>query len=724
MSNKKAFYFRTFNKLVMQLLFDSFIQRFPQELRNRLKTAVAHQTHLNPVERLHAGTCLVLKEQLAEIQELRELQTKKIDIASSKNPFNIFKKTRMKKRIQLQIKNKLILAKENAFQLASLSGYLIPLMRATKDYLTLLKQIEHPYVQLLYTYFASGGTNNQETREKIEENIKQLEQHPSYNHEMRGFVCAIRSWLYGTIGDTMVLKSIFKYIRERLPVTENIVEIRGLQDAATNAIWWFLHSGVESNIDEMISFLEPFILKYKLYMSYTDFLNLKGAVNSYFGNTAESIENFTQLMNEHEKYHNDYRLSIAIGNLAESFSAEGKIVKAKEMMERAIKLYKESTGRWPYLYLTEIGNIYYLMNDPRAEESFLQAFEIKKNETSLFKAFILFELIHFYLRTEQLDKVDAYLKEMRFLARELETLSVNASLDYLLGFNDMLQQNFSYAIKYLQSSLEQAHLSKNSDLILSNNILLAAIHLQRYRINEKDEELNNALNYLETAIKLAEEFDHVQVLAIGLVIRAYLNASKGEFSKAFDDLEQIKEISDRMDFEQWKQEYQTVVDLVVKGEKEGKLKVQEETIFKYILPQIKSMLSFKLPERKHRKSIVLGLLVINDSGIPVFTKLSKNLETDKLILSGLITAISHFSESIISGKDKGRLREILYEGIWLTTQPVKNGLVVVIAEEATAEIRIWASSIANRIKEVPAIVEMKNELTIDIDDILKQMNFS
>ncbi|RLI69418.1 hypothetical protein DRO91_07810, partial [Candidatus Heimdallarchaeota archaeon] len=119
----------------MQLLFDSFIQRFPQELRNRLKTAVAHQTHLNPVERLHAGTCLVLKEQLAEIQELRELQTKKIDIASSKNPFNIFKKTRMKKRIQLQIKNKLILAKENAFQLASLSGYLIPLMRATKDYL-------------------------------------------------------------------------------------------------------------------------------------------------------------------------------------------------------------------------------------------------------------------------------------------------------------------------------------------------------------------------------------------------------------------------------------------------------------------------------------------------------------------------------------------------------------------------------------------------------------
>ena len=148
----------------MQLLFDSFIQRFPQELRNRLKTAVAHQTHLNPVERLHAGTCLVLKEQLAEIQELRELQTKKIDIASSKNPFNIFKKTRMKKRIQLQIKNKLILAKENAFQLASLSGYLIPLMRATKDYLTLLKQIEHPYVQLLYTYFASGGANNQETR--------------------------------------------------------------------------------------------------------------------------------------------------------------------------------------------------------------------------------------------------------------------------------------------------------------------------------------------------------------------------------------------------------------------------------------------------------------------------------------------------------------------------------------------------------------------------------
>jgi len=706
----------------MQLLFDSFIQRFPQELRDRLNAAVAHQTHLNPVERLHAGTCIVLEEQLAKLMELRQLLEIKDDpsLNEIKNPL---KRWRLKRKLSLQLENRIIASEENVVQIAALSCYLVPMMKAQTDFLEMLRKIDHLYIQLFLTYFTSDPSNYQETREKFETIARKLEQQPDFNYEMKAFLYAIRSWFYGTIGDISILKEVFRYVRTRIPETDNIVEIRGLHDAATNGIWWLLHSGVEANINEMIDFIEPYIMKYPLYMSYTDFLNLKGAVNSYFGNNTEAIEDFTKLMEEHKKYHNDYRLSIAIGNLAETYFAEGKVIKAKEMMEQAIQLYKESTGRWPYLYLTEIGNIYYLIGDPRAEESFLKAYEIQKKETSLFKAFILFELIHYYLRTEQLEKVDDYLKEMRFLAREIQALSVNASLDYLLGYNDMLQQNFSYAIKYLQSSLEQAHLCKNFDLILSSNILLAAIFLQRYRINERDEQLNNALNYLETAIQLAVENNHTQVLAIGLVIRAYLNASKGEFSKAFDDLNQIKEISNKLDYDRWKEEYQKLEDLIVKGEKEGKLKIEQETIFKYILPQFKSMLSFKLPDRKQRESVVLGLLVINDSGFPVYTKLGKNLKADKLILSGLITAISHFSESIVD-KDKGRLREILYEGMWLTAQPIKNGMVVVIAKEATAEIRLWANRIANRVKEVPTeISEMNNDLEADIKEILEQMNF-
>ena len=137
------------------------------------------------------------------------------------------------------------------------------------------------------------------------------------------------------------------------------------------------------------------------------------------------------------------------------------------MMEQAIKLYKESTGKWPYLYLTEMGNMYYLTGDDRAEKSFLQAYEIQKKEKTIFKAFIMFELIHYYLRVEEMSKAQAYLSELKLLAKELEILSVNAQVDYLLGYSEMLNLNFSNAIKFIQTSLDLAQQTKDFDLILS-----------------------------------------------------------------------------------------------------------------------------------------------------------------------------------------------------------------------------------------------------------------
>ncbi|NHJ33185.1 MAG: hypothetical protein FK732_10000, partial [Asgard group archaeon] len=451
------------------------------DVRDRLQSAVKHQTDPNPVDRLQKGACLVLKEVLAERQELEKMKDMKIEV-SSKGPFaTIRTQSKIRKKREL-IENKIVLNNVISFQLACLSSYLTQKMKASEEFIDLLKTIKHPYIDLLIAYFEEDPSNYQATRLTVDKLAKTLMKRSDFTPEMEAYVFSIRSWVYGQQGDVAVLKELYRNLSNRLLKTTNVVEIFGLQDTAMNVIWWLLHSGVESNIDEMIDFVMPNIEKFRLYFSFTDFLNLKGAVHSYFGDNVTSIKCFEELMAEYEKYNDNYRLSIAIGNLSESYFIEGKILLAKSMMERAIKLYKESTGKWPYLYLTEMGNLYYLTGDPRAEESFLHAYEIQKNETSLFKAFILFELIHYYLRTEQLDKVPEYLKEIRSLSKELQTISVNAQVDYLLGYNDMLEQNFSNALKYLNTSLELARQSKDLDLILSINILHAAVFLQRYKL--------------------------------------------------------------------------------------------------------------------------------------------------------------------------------------------------------------------------------------------------
>ncbi|MFW9924845.1 MAG: tetratricopeptide repeat protein, partial [Candidatus Thorarchaeota archaeon] len=382
----------------MQKLFDAFIERFPLEVQDRLLHAISHQTDQNPNDRLQKGTLLVLLEFLKEREELNHLLEMKIDVSSK----GLFAKIKEKQKVTKKknyIINQIFANKILCFQLASLCCYLTQKMKATPELIASLKTIDHPYIDMFVAYFEENPSNYQESREKVEALSSIVKERDDFTDEMNAFIASLRSWVYGQQGEISILKEIFKLIRERMLISENIVELRGLEDAATNCIWWLLHSGLEANIEEMIAFIEPFILKNRLYQSYTDFLNLKGAAVTYFGNTDEGMKCFEELKSEYEKYHDNYRLSIAIGNLAETYFEVGKIITAKEMMEQAINLYKESTGQWPYLYLTEIGNMYFLVGDKRAEESFLHAYEIQKKEKSLFKAFIMYELIHFYFRS-------------------------------------------------------------------------------------------------------------------------------------------------------------------------------------------------------------------------------------------------------------------------------------------------------------------------------------
>ncbi|NHJ40017.1 MAG: hypothetical protein FK731_08290 [Asgard group archaeon] len=219
------------------------------------------------------------------------------------------------------------------------------------------------------------------------------------------------------------------------------------------------------------------------------------------------------------------------------------------------------------------------------------------------------------------------------------------------------------------------------------------------------------------------ENKHNQILAIGLVIRALLRASKGEFENSLEDMNQVRSIEKEIDYDIWREDLDQIESLINNAQIEGKMELERYNLFRYILPQFKSMLSFKLVERKPKESTVLGLFIISESGVPIYTKLGSSLNADKMIISGLLTAINNLSESVVTGKDKGRLREVLYEDLWITVQPIKNGIVAVIASEATVDIRLWADTIATKIGEVPIVItELKNELEENIQEIIEQMN--
>ncbi len=668
----------------MQSIFEYFIERFSQPLQILIKEFIEEQDEANPNDKLQKGVVLALED---------------------------------------VIKNRSEFGEKEIFELASMSCYLTLKMKADEGYLNLLKEIKHPYIELFVVYFEENPTNYLESFEKIKKLSTVLIEHADFNEEMKANMLEIQSWVYGQQSDIIKIKEIYKYIKNRIPKTNNLVEQFGLQETFMNCSWWFLHSGIEVDFEDMFTFIDPYVKKFNFYKTITSYLNVKGGIESFMGDNHEAIKSFEELINVHEEYNDDYRLSIASGNLAEVHMVMGKSNLAKDMMEKAINLYKESTGKWPYLYLTELGNMYYLLGDDRAEESFLHAYEIQRKEKSLHKAFIMYELVHYYLRIENLSEAKKYLKELGSLSKELEAPSINARVDYLRGFLEMLNHNLSNAAEYLNSALEQAKLTRDIELILFCNIQLSVAYLWYYRLLENKESLNLALSYIDTVRQLAVENNHNQILTSSLLICAVLCSVNGEYEKSLEDIKKARQVGKDIDFETLKKDLDKIENSIQNARNTGLLEVAGQNIIEYILPQFKSLLSLKLIQTKRKEVEVLGLLIISESGIPIFSKLKDKLKANDLLLSGLLMAINQLAESIIEGEEIGRLKDVNYDDFCITLQAIKNGIVAVIASEVSSEIRMWSMAVAGRIKEIPRVVtKFVSDVPNKIEDLLEEVN--
>ncbi|MHA1684908.1 MAG: tetratricopeptide repeat protein [Candidatus Heimdallarchaeaceae archaeon] len=635
------------------------------------------------------------------------------------NPNSCYQEAAKKTLIEVA-REKPIDSIKDLLTIATLTCVLTQKMQADKELISILKSINHPFVQAFAAYFEENPANYTEALLKIEQHVSELEKRDDYTIEQKALIFVIQSWVYGQKGDITVLKQIHKEIKELIDDFEtNPIVQYGLQDAFLNVVWWYLHFGVDADVRGLLKFIEPYVLKNKFYKTYTTFLNVKGAVESFLGDNVSAKESFQQLVEVHSKYNDTYRLSIAIGNLAEVYVAMGRIQEAKDMMEKAIQMYKESTGQWPYLYLVEIGNIYYVLDDPRAEEYFLQAYEIQKKEVSMHKAFILYEIVHYYLRKENLAKANDYLKELQELAKVLEVPSISARVDYLRGFYEILKYNLANGVSYLQSALKQAQITKDMEILQFCNIQLATAYLLYYKFRSKEEYLNNSLNYIEAVSQIAQENHHSQALVTSSFIRTIIEAIRGNLDEADSQLEQLMQ-NQELDLSFFEQDIKKIQNAIQAARTSGELRLSLATALEYIVPQFRNLLSFKMEQKQPKKAEVLGVLVISETGIPVYSKIASKLKTDDLLLSGLLMAINQLANSIVEGP--GRLREVNYAKFAITLQSIKNGMIAVIATEITANIRVWALSLAERLKEIPTVVTSYiNNIPEKIKDLLEQM---
>ncbi len=667
----------------MQSLFDFVLLRFSKELQDLLKEAVEKENCLNPNENLQQGAIKVLESIIDE------------------NRFEKLEKA----------------------ELAALICYLTPNMQASNVLLQLLCKLKEPYIDLFVAFFEEEPSQYHLTLKKIELLSESIDEKQPHYQEKIANILNMKAWVYGQVGEIEKLYLLYQEGMKKIVKSDNIVEQYAIQECLLTVLWWMMQSGSEYDIEQILLEIEPYVKKYKLYFPFSSYLNLYGTVESTYGSLMEAIKYYTELYTLHEQYHDFYRLSIAMGNLAEVYLATGYIEKAKEMMEKAIDLYHSSTGKFPYMYLMEMGNIHFIVNNfELAEQSFLKAYEIQKNEQTLYKAFILFEVAHFYLRTEQLEQAEKYIGEYIELANIIDTSSVKARLEYLLGFFNMLNHNLANAISSLISAVQFSQMSRERELMLFSIIQLAIAYLQFYKLTEKQESLNQALNYIDSVVEIGKEHHLSHIITLALMIRALLSSINDNIDQSIEDITEAKSIVEKTGFETLAADLVILEKIIKESKNTSNMKVEGPKMIENILPQFKTMLSFKVIQKVKQESELLGILVITESGVPIFSKLKSRLKTNDLVLSGLLMAINQLSTNIISEKEQGRLQDVHYENFSITIQTIKNGIVAIIASKLNAEIKILATTIAERIGEVPVVItEASGDIEEKIKDIIIQM---
>ncbi|MHA1258654.1 MAG: hypothetical protein ACTSRO_03270 [Candidatus Heimdallarchaeaceae archaeon] len=175
----------------MEKLFERYLEKLPDNIKEEIQIQVKGIDNPNPNERLQKG-CL---EQLKKLLEEKTVE------------FDILRKV------------------------AILCCYLTQKMKANKEFLSLLKKVNTPYIQLFIEYFAENPSNYLEALARIESLSQDVEESPEFNEEIRAHILNIHSWVYGQQGDTTKIKEIYKYTRKRIPQTDNAIEQFGLQDA-------------------------------------------------------------------------------------------------------------------------------------------------------------------------------------------------------------------------------------------------------------------------------------------------------------------------------------------------------------------------------------------------------------------------------------------------------------------------------------------------------------
>ena len=415
-----------------------------------------------------------------------------------------------------------------------------------------------------------------------------------------------------------------------------------------------------------------------------------GTINVILGHYQEATEIFNDILKVFRNLKSNKNIALTMKNLGEIALNSGDFEEAIQLYEEAIQILEELNLKETYQYCT---------------------------------------LAELYLQTGKLNKFEIIIKSIEDEIRSNPSPIIKSYLITLKGMYNVSKLNYGDAERDFKTALSIADAQGRGELsakILMNLILL---YLGKYDLEKDPQILDLTLRSVDYILPYFAENRLYKEHAVMYLLRGKIYAVKKEYSKAFNSLQQAKEIP----IISKNKQLQTLIDNRISQINQVFPNKQTDGIEWIIEPFRKEISSLEEIGIRHmQKSYVeleilpLALIILHRSGIPLRSYvILKKAVKDQLLFGGFIVAVRDMLSELFE-EQKSQMLVISYGNhkIIIEAHPKGFSSVAVSALDSFS-LRRKIHQLTDKLAslEIPKqfFGELETEISTAIDEEVKSL---
>ncbi|MBD3193249.1 MAG: hypothetical protein GF308_21625 [Candidatus Heimdallarchaeota archaeon] len=462
----------------------------------------------------------------------------------------------------------------------------------------------------------------------------------------------------------------------------------------TSIAWWERERGdisvaerLQNELFEIATSINSDILRGSAY-------GIIGAFYSQQGIIRKAMSNYQMSRDIREKLGDKIRALRMSSSMAWDIMALGKPRQAVRLLEEIRRKYIRLNGEEnvPPHITRFMGEILLLAGEvEKAYQYIKEAFEKQASlsgEDSYGTNIARKSLIEALIERGELTKAKERLDKLYQFCEKSPSDYLYAGYYYSFSNYQLKTYNLGLALENIFEALEYASKPGNYDMLLKTQLTITKIYIQQYKLSEDVHLLINALNFIENIIQATKEQEYRFLLWRSLVIRSNIEFLLERNKEAMKSLQEALAIVED-DSEAKIVITENITELETKIKQQIKLEDKRESLLRRISKNIQEAFKFVFVKRPVEIEFTLhGLLIIKDSGIPLYSKIiNDDIISDDILLTGLITAINDFSSHLFSRTNTGALSSIVHENLNILLEKENGLLIALIVDKNTFELR-------------------------------------